>query len=430
MSKSSKALTAAALAVAWLTAGPVLAQSAPPAPALSGLSLQQALALAQERNPDLRLSAIAVRNAEAAVLSASAAPNPTLSIQSSSINPRTGVGSGGLRDKNIDTTVRLDQLIERGGKRELRTENARRLVEASRLDVNDTRRQLTLATSEAYYDLLAAQERLAVTQETTQLFDSTLEAAQRRRKAGDIAGADVERLQVDVLRARNDARLAQADLARAQLALAQLLNVCCDTAGIRATDPWPGFEASDNVADIDRLIEQRPDVRAAQARLEAAQAARQLALASRTRDVSVGVQFEHAPGDNANNTYGLAVQIPLFVRYNFEGEIRSAEANLDTAREVLDKTRIVARNDASRALQDLQAAADRARRFEQELLVAAKKSADAAEFGFRNGASAVMDVLDARRTYRATQLDAVTARADYARALSAWRTAVMKEEGK
>ena len=78
----------------------------------------------------------------------------------------------------------------------------------------------------------------------------------------------------------------------------------------------------------------------------------------------------------------------------------------------------------------MQAAAERTRRFQQELLTAARKSADAVEFGFKNGAIGVMDVLDARRTYRATQLDAVAAQADYAKSLAAWRAAVMEEDQK
>jgi cobalt-zinc-cadmium efflux system outer membrane protein len=183
--------------------------------------------------------------------------------------------------------------------------------------------------------------------------------------------------------------------------------------------------------DIEPIIARRPDIRAAQARIQAAEAARRLALALRTRDVTVGMQFEHSPGaDSTNNTYGVSVQIPLFVRYQYQGEILNAEAALDTAKEGFEKVRDVARSEVVRARRDLQAAADRVLRFEQELLVAAKRSADAAEYGFRNGATGVIDVLDARRTYRLTQLDAVAAKADYAKALAAWRTAAMEDNQK
>ena len=44
-----------------------------------------------------------------------------------------------------------------------------------------------------------------------------------------------------------------------------------------------------------------------------------------------------------------------------------------------------------------------------------------AEFAYKNGAIGVMDLLDARRTLRAIQIDAATAQADYAKALAAWQ---------
>jgi cobalt-zinc-cadmium efflux system outer membrane protein len=398
-------------------------------PHASALSLRDAVDTALQRNHDVRISALEVRSAEAATIVARAAQNPALTVQSTGINPRR-VGPGRLRDKNLDSTIRIDQLIERGGKRQLRTDSALHLEEASRLDLNDTRRQLRVLVANAYYDLLAAQDRLETANETIGLFEGTLGAAQKRRKAGDIAGADVERIQVDALRARNDYRQAQADLAKAQLALALLIGTPDSAEALRAGDAWPAPDQAGIDSDLEARIDQRPDIKAAQARVDAAISARALALASRTRDVTVGAQFEHVPGNENNNTWGVSVQIPLFTRYYYDGEIRSAEAALDTARENLAKARSIARNEIYESLQDLRAAMDRARRFQQELLVAARRSTDAAEFGFKNGAIGVMDVLDARRTYRLTQFDAVTAQADYAKAFAAWRAAVNEEEKK
>jgi cobalt-zinc-cadmium efflux system outer membrane protein len=168
---------------------------------------------------------------------------------------------------------------------------------------------------------------------------------------------------------------------------------------------------------------------AAKFRLDAALASRKLALASRTRDVSVGVQYEHFPASDANsqgsgNSFGIAVQIPLFVRYQFDGEIRAAEIAVNAAEENLEKTRDLARSDLIRNADDARASYERVRRYDDYLLAAAKKSADAAEFAYQHGALGVMDVLDARRTYRATQLEALAARVDYAKSLAAWQAAI------
>lgn len=404
-------------------------------PGLDMLSLAQAIEIGLRHNHDVRLATLAVDSAQAAVTAASARPNPSLTLQTANINPKLGIGSGSLRAKTVDTTIRLDQLIERGGKRELRTENAAGLERASRADLDDARRQLRLNLSQAYYDLLAAQEKWRTAIDTVALFDGTVNAAQQRRKAGDLAGAEVERIRVDALRAQNDARQAEADLAKARLALALLMGVETQAQSLRAVDSWPEPNLARPDGDLDRFIARRPDIQAAQARVEAAAAAARLARAARTRDVSVGLQFEHYPASAANpqgsgNSYGVSLQIPLFTGYYYEGEIRAAQAALDTAQQSLEKARSIARGELAGALHEVQAAAERVQRLRQELLPAARKSADAAEYAFRNGAIGVMDVLDARRTYRATQLEAVSAQADYAKALAAWRATVLEESEK
>ncbi len=55
------------------------------------------------------------------------------------------------------------------------------------------------------------------------------------------------------------------------------------------------------------------------------------------------------------------------------------------------------------------------------MLQASRHVAETSEFAFEHGALGVTDVLDARRSYRMTQLDGIDARADYLKALAAWR---------
>ncbi|WP_460829432.1 TolC family protein, partial [Massilia agilis] len=179
-------------------------------------------------------------------------------------------------------------------------------------------------------------------------------------------------------------------------------------------------------------IERRADVRAAQARLDAARAAHKLALAGRTRDITVGVQFEHYPASAANpqgsgNSVGIAVQVPLFVRYGMEGEVRSAQASVDAAEEALLRTRQLARAELDKAAAELRTSAALVARFEHDILPAARKASEAGEFAFSHGAASVMDVLDVRRSYRAAELDAIAARADFAKSAAAFDAAISEE---
>ena len=146
--------------------------------------------------------------------------------------------------------------------------------------------------------------------------------------------------------------------------------------------------------------------------------------------MSVGLQYDHYPvnpayamgsGAGTGNSYGIFLSVPLFARYQFEGEIQRAEVDYAAAQEALEKVRALARAELARALSDLQAAAERLKRYDESLLPEAKKAAESAEFAYKNGAIGVMDLLDSRRTQRAIQIDAAAARNDYSRALSVWQ---------
>jgi outer membrane protein, heavy metal efflux system len=405
---------------------------------LTALTLTQAEELLQMRNRELQVARRALEAAGANTLSAGARPNPILSLGVSAINPAAGVGAGSLHEKTVDSTVRIDQVIERGDRRELRLSGAKSLESASTEDLSEAQRQQRLALRYAYYDLLFTQDKVDVARDTIALFEGSVRAAELRLKAGDIASADVSRLRVDALRAQNDARSAEAEQRRAQLALAYMIGAEGRAIGIRAVDPWPSIYAGRPGGPVDELIEGRPDVRAAKNRLEAAQNGRDLARSLRTRDVTVGAQYEHYPVGTApantfgtGNSYGVFVSVPIFAGYYYEGEIRRSEVDFDAAMEGLDKVRAQARTEIARAFSDLQSSAERLQRYDESLLVEAKRAADSAEFAYKNGAIGVMDLLDARRTLRAIQIDAALARNDHSKALAAWQAGIGRlDEGK
>jgi cobalt-zinc-cadmium efflux system outer membrane protein len=275
----------------------------------------------------------------------------------------------------------------------------------------------------AYFDLKQAQEKAEILAGTADLFSGTLAAAQRRLKAGDLAAADVAKVQVDYERAQNDARAARAEYARNQFALAYMIGLEAEAADLRPVDAWPQPERAYPDA-VEQAIESRPDVLAARARYEAAEKLRDLARAQRTRDVTIGAQYEHSPGSVPVNSVGFGVSIPLFTGNDFSGDIQKAEVDRYAAQDALARSRAVAGTDLRRAASDLNSTAERLERFDTSLLGAAGRSAQAAEFAFQRGAISVLEVLDARRTHRAVQLEALAARTEHAKALAAWRSSL------
>ena len=377
------------------------------------LTLAQVEELVARNNRELLAARRALESADAQTVIAGARPNATFSVNSTSIASGT---------QGADTVFRIDQPFERGDKRTLRLDAASGLRRAAQRDSLDVLRQQLAAARAAYFDLKQAQERAQVLDETAELFGGTLKAAQTRLKAGDLAAADVAKVEVDQGRAQNDARAARADLARAQLALAYLIGEEAAAAELAAADAWPSPQRAD-AAVVAEAVEARPDVQAAKARVEAAERLRDLARAQRTRDITLGAQYEHFPGTNPVNSVGFGISVPLFTGYDFSGDIRKAEVDRYAALDQLERVRAVAMGELRRAASDLNSAAERMERFDSSLLAAAGRSSEAVEFAFRRGASSVLEVLDARRTLRAVRLEALGARTDHAKAYAAWRAA-------
>lgn len=400
--------------------------------ALNQLSLQQAEQLFAGGNRELLAAKRAVEGAEADTLIAGQRPNPVLSLGLSSVNVNRGQGNqnqsgaNGLWDKTYNSALQVSQLYERGNKRELRTAVAESAVKASGFDLKETYRQQALTMATAYYDLKLAQETLLIQQANVGAYDKTLQAAQLRLKAGDVASADVARIRVDALRASNDLRQAEATLQKAQAMLAYLLGKDQDAARLYVTDPWPSLLADPSSDSENSWLLQRSDVQAADARMEQAQRARKLAESLKTRDLTWSLAYQHFPGQepgSAPDTVGAAVSIPLFTNYQYEGEAARAEVGYTSAMEAKEQVRAAAVAEMRRAKADLQAAVDKNRRFDQSILSEAQKASDAAEFAYQHGAMSVMDLLDARRILRTLQLEAVCVKADYAKSLSAWLAA-------
>jgi cobalt-zinc-cadmium efflux system outer membrane protein len=165
----------------------------------------------------------------------------------------------------------------------------------------------------------------------------------------------------------------------------------------------------------------RPDVAAARRRLDAALAGRALARSIATRDVTLAAQADRWPVSETNIqgtgiSYTLSVSVPLHVRHANEGEAARGQADFDTAQAQAQRAEAVADADARVAELDWRAARERRERVEREVRPLARDVADAAEFAYRKGASGVLDLLDARRSLKAVELDEVQALAETSKA--------------
>ena len=208
------------------------------------------------------------------------------------------------------------------------------------------------ATAFAYFDLLAAQERIeqigAIARSAAQLANT----AARRVQAGDLSAQDAARTEIEAQRASTDLLSAGLDRQRAALALAQLTGF--SGPGVLLAQPdWPSSLKTDadlTAGTVYPSVEARPDVRAAQQRVEAARAALDVAAALKKADVTLGTSLDHYPGTSTRQLE-VRLQMPLyglFGGYNFQGEVARAQALLDQSQDLLEKTRRAASTDLQR----------------------------------------------------------------------------------
>ncbi len=403
----------------WL---PAAAQSVPPV--TSNISLSQALQAAQN-NLDVSLARRALAGAQGDITAADRAPTPVLSAKTASIDLQNGIGGGNLiRDKRIDKAIGLDWTYERGNKRELRTQAAQRLASAAQEDIEDIKVQQQITTASAYFDLLAAQERIEQVGQIARSAAQLAATAARRVQAGDLAAQDAARTEIEAQRASTDLATAQFDRQRAALLLAQLTGYT-GIGQLQAQADWPTRQALESVPQetFYPSVESRADVRAAVQRVEAARAVLDVASAQKTRDITVGTSFDHFPGTSTRQLEFRA-QVPLngfLGSYNYQGEIARAQAQVNQAEDALEKTRRTATADFQRLQQDRQGAAARALSYELTILPRARKVAEMAELAYSKGAMSLTELIDARRTLRSILIEALSARTDHAKAALAWQ---------
>ena len=361
-------------------------------------------------NPEVLLSNTAIAGARAERQIAGQIPNPQASFGAVSINPQRGI-KGSNQEFQIDWLMRIDQLIERGGKRGLRIARAESGLLASRWQAAEARRTGLLALSHAWSELWSSQQREVLLDSALRDFQRIEEVSRIRLDAGDIAQADYSRVVIDLQRIENDRAQAQSDRIRAQQFLGFVLGLQTIPTELTLSGPWPALQAG--FPDPDPLS-LRPEIASAQAQLDQASTARTLARRLATRDVSVGVQADRYPAPAGDgNTVGVYFSVPLFAWHRFEGEIARAETEVTAAQINLQRLRQQAISQQAVLLQDRDIALNRWRRLRENALPLGDRLSSSIRLAYEQRAISLLDMLDSLRVYRLLQADTLEARLQF-----------------
>jgi outer membrane protein, heavy metal efflux system len=375
-----------------------------PLPDAESMHWANVSALALRSNLDLRDGQLQLQAAQVDLAIAGLRPNPSLSLSDTGWRAQQGP-----LHRMASQSAALTQLIERGNKRELRTQVAQASLSASRLEYLDSERAVLERLLQALVDLHLAQHNEQAASENLAAFERSFVLARKRLASGDLSALEAGRIETDALRARND--LAQSTLvtAQARQALALIL-------GVPRTSPWLLLPVP--IESLPQVQSFSPDevlntvaVRAAVERQSQAQAALELTRAQRTRDISLGLQMDR-PGGNNGSLLGFGVSFPLFVFNDLSNDVRRSALGVESAKIELQRVQ----QQSMAQLNDLRGqwlmAQEWERRLRDEALPLALRNTQSAEFAFARGAYSTLDVLDAQRTLRSVQLEVFQAQAD------------------
>ncbi len=357
------------------------------------LTLHEALELALLGNPELASISWEHRAAEAHALQQGLFPNPELEFEVENVG---GQSTAGAFDAS-ETTVLLSQTIETGGKRGKRRKVAGIGSDIVGWDYESKRLEILSGTKAAFFDLLAAQERAALSRETFALADRFFEVVAERVKAGKVS--PLEESKASVSRSLSEIRMqkAERELATSIKRLAFWWGSSSPRfAAVRGELDIP--RSIPAAGDPDSLVASNPQIARWSAEIDRHRAALALERARRIPDLTLsgGVRrFEET--DDTMYLFGLSIPIPIFDRN--QGGAREARFSLEKAAEEQRAAAVRIRMELSEAFEALSSAHAEALTLKSIALPAAEQAFTAAREGYRQGKFGFLEVLDAQKTY-------------------------------
>ncbi len=351
----------------------------------------------------------------ARLLTARTLPNPTLSASASKATPQKHV--------TLELPI-LDALYTRGP----RVGQASAAARAARLLYASERLAALVEVDTTYTKALAANARFRLSRQTARDADSLRKMAVARRDAGDASDLDVDLATVTAGQQTNVATNDSLAYMSALLTVQTLMGLRADSISITLVDSLVlhpldtvvvrrPIDSSAVVVGIPApvagslitaqgdtgaaRIARTPAVLAAEASLAAADQA--VALQRRSAfqlpALSVGVEWGDPSGSEPGllPLIGIVVPLPLFNRN--QGPIAEARAERDRARVQVTAARLEARQRLIEAVREREQLIAKVAR-DRDLVVRAQRVADRSLTAYREGASALPAVLEARRTAR------------------------------
>jgi outer membrane protein, heavy metal efflux system len=413
------------LSVAFAAAqqSPAPAPQAPPPLGSARISLDDAIRLALQHNHALQAMRSTIQQSLAEEITANLRPNPTLGLDAQFLPIfQPNKLDADYLDQSAQFDAGIGYLFERGRKRQHRLQAAKDQTAVVRSLVSDNERQLVFNVSQQFVDVLLAESMLEFAQQDLDSFQKTVDISKERFRVGDMSENDFLKIKLQLLQFQSDVNAAKLARLQSLAALRQFLGFesVPDDYDVQGTLDYQPVHADlnglKNVAALNR-----PDLRAAQQSVTAAESQYALQKANGKMDITGTFSYSHTAGASSGSFF-YNMPLPIFNRN--QGEIARAQYAITQAQQQASETTQQVSTDVVTAFANLQTNDQIIQLYQGGYVEEAKQSRDISEYAYRKGAASLLDYLDAERTYRANQLAYRQALASYMLALEQMRQAV------
>jgi outer membrane protein, heavy metal efflux system len=387
------------------------------------INLDQAIDLALAHNHALQATRTMVLQNQAQEITANLRPNPTLGADTQFVpifSPQNFSGDNLNNVQQFD--VGIGYLFERGHKRQRRLQAARDQTAVTRAQITDAERTLAFNVGQQFVSVLLAESTLQFATQDLQGFQQVVDISEAQLKAGFIGEGDYLKIKLQLLQFQTDVSSARLAKTQALVALRESLGYNAVPANYDVVGDLAYQPLKAKLDDLQlRAMRERPDFRAAELGITAAQSQVRLAQANAKVDVTGTYDFTHVAGEYTSSIFAN-FPLPIFDRN--QGEIARTRYALSQAQQQQQAASDTVLSDVANAFEAVRSNDEVVQLYTSGYLKQAQDSRDISEYAYKRGAASLLDYLDAERSYRSIQLAYRQALASYMTALEQLKEAV------
>jgi outer membrane protein len=297
---------------------------------------------------------------------------------------------------------------------------AERTLESSLADLDTAEQDLILRLSQAYFDVLGAQDTLETTRANKTAIAEQLASAKRNFEVGTATITDTREAQARFDLATAQEIAADNDLVSKRIALDQLVgkdNVAPRQLAVPVALPLTAATPVEQL--VSRAAEEHPAVRRAQVAYDVAQLETEKARAQAlpTIDAVASVTGGHgtiaanATGYNAAGSLGVQINVPLYSGGAIQNRIRETIVLEERSRNDLEAARRTVVQSTRQAYYTVQSSVAQVKALEAAE-ASSQLALEATQLGYRVGIRVNVDVLNAQSQLYQTRRDLSRARYD------------------